>query len=86
MRATSDRRVTAPSGAVLRMMRPNSSAVVRRPRAFTENCMGTSPWVGDAPMMPAATWTFCSRMALTTSMAVRPRWATRLGSSQTRMA
>lgn len=84
-RATSDRCVTAPSGEVFRMMSRNSSSVCRRPRAFTFSCSGTSPSVGEAPITPAATCTFCSRMALTTSPAVMPRWATFCGSSQTRI-
>ena len=40
---------------------------------------------GGAPSTPAATWTFCSRMARTTSVAVSCREASRSGSSQTRM-
>ena len=41
--------------------------------------------VGGAPSCPAATCTFCSRMAFTTSPVVRPRAATFSGSSQTRI-
>jgi len=85
-RATSPRRVTPPSPLLLSTMSRNSSSVCRRPWAFTENCRGTFPALGEAPMTPAATCTFCSRMARTTSPAVRPRWATFWGSSQTRMA
>ena len=40
---------------------------------------------GGAPSTPAATCTFCSRMARTTSVAVNWRDARRFGSSQTRM-
>ena len=39
-----------------------------------------------APTTPAATCTFCSRIASTTSLAESPRAATFCGSSQTRMA
>ncbi|MCY1291324.1 hypothetical protein D9M70_405100 [compost metagenome] len=39
---------------------------------------------GGAPRAPAATWRFCSRIAATTSLAVRLREATLFGSSQTR--
>ena len=37
-------------------------------------------------MLPAATCTFCSRSALTTSLAVMPRPASLPGSSQSRIA
>ena len=42
--------------------------------------------IGSAPSWPAETCTFCSRIARTTSPAVRPREATLSGSSQTRIA
>jgi hypothetical protein len=41
---------------------------------------------GDWPTAPAATWMFCSRMALTTSLAVSPRAAAWSGLIQTRIA
>ena len=41
---------------------------------------------GGAPMMPPATCTFCSRMASTTSLAVKFRAASLSGWSQMRMA
>ena len=40
---------------------------------------------GGCPSRPAATWRFCSRTALITSLAVRSRAASLSGSSQTRM-
>jgi hypothetical protein len=85
-RATSRSRVTAPPASVFTMMSPNSSSVASRPWAFTESCSWTSGNPGEAPTTPAAAWRFCSRMARTTSPAERPRSATRLGSSHTRMA
>ena len=39
-----------------------------------------------APTLPAATWTFCSRSALTTSAAVRPAARELSGSSHKRIA
>ncbi len=86
IRATSPRRVTAPSAEVRSTMSENSPSVCRRPWALTLSCSGTSVLLGDAPITPAATCTFCSRMARTTSEAVSPCWATFCGSSQTRMA
>ena len=50
----------------------------------TRKSLSTS--VGSAPSCPADTCTFCSRTALTTSPAVRPRAATLFGSSQRRIA
>jgi hypothetical protein len=44
-----------------------------------------SDGAGGAPSTPAATWTFCSRIARTTSVVVSWRDASRFGSSQTRM-
>ncbi|MNR29997.1 hypothetical protein D3C85_1474220 [compost metagenome] len=67
------------------MMSRNSSTVFSRPWALTLSCNGTSTGMGAAPMMPAATWTFCSRIAATTSAAVMLCRATFCGSSQTRM-
>ena len=67
------------------MMAPKSSTVFRRPVVFTVswNC---ESFVGDAPTTPAATCTFCSRIAFTTSGAVMPRAASFCGSIHTRIA
>jgi hypothetical protein len=67
MRAMSRKRVMAPSALVLTMMSPNSSSVFSRPWALTDSCTSTPARPGDAPTTPAATCTFCSRMAATTS-------------------
>ena len=82
----SRRCVTPPSGVVFTTMSPNSSSVCKRPRAFTDNCSGVPGSDGDAPITPAATCTFCSRIACTTSSADSPRCATFCGSSHTRIA
>ena len=86
MRATSPRRVMPPSGDDFRMMSANSASVFSRPCALIDSCSGTSRALGEPPMTPAATCTFCSRIARTASLAVRPRCATFCGSSHTRMA
>jgi hypothetical protein len=67
-------------------MSRNSSSLVRRPRALTVRVKSTGWDMGIPPTTPAATCTFCSRMAPTTSVADNPRAATLCGSSQTRMA
>ena len=85
-RATSRRRVTAPSLPVFSTMAPNSSGVSRRPRAFTSSCVVAPVGCGEAPMAPADTWMFCSWMAPMMSSAVRPRFAAWSGSIQTRIA
>jgi len=59
---------------------------VRRPTALTVTVYG---WFGDsgaAPMLPAATCTFCSCRALSTSEAASPRALRAVGFSQTRIA
>ena len=71
---------------VLTMMSPNSSSLCRRPCALIESWTSMPCTPGDAPTTPAATCTFWSRMAATTSLADKPRCATFCGSSQTRMA
>ena len=85
MRATSRKWVVAPSAPVRTMMSPNCSTVCSRPWVFkvSWNCESLA---GDAPTTPAATCTFCSRMAATMSEAIKPRAATFCGSSQTRIA
>ena len=85
MRAMSRRRVIAPLGSVLTMMSPNSSSVWSRPWALIESCRSTFSAPGDVPSTPAAAWTFCSRIARTTSLADRLRSATLRGSSHTRI-
>jgi hypothetical protein len=69
------------------MMAPNSSSVISRPLVLMRSSVSTVV-AGRllADRLPAATWTFCSRMAATTSEAVRPLAATLFGSSQTRIA
>ncbi len=66
-------------------MWPNSSSVVRRPCALMVSWKVAPDGAGGAPSTPAATWTFCSRIARTTSVAVSWREASRFGSSHTRM-
>ncbi len=46
----------------------------------------SAPGEGGAPIWPAATCRFCSRIARATSAVVRPRTASFSGSSHTRMA
>ncbi len=67
------------------MMSPKASTVSRRPCAFTESCRSAPGSAGEAPITPAATCTFCSRMALTTSAATSLRSAIFSGFSHTRM-
>ena len=66
-------------------MLPNSASDVSRPWVLIESWNVASDGAGGAPSTPAATWTFCSRIARTTSLAVSCRDASRSGSSQTRM-
>jgi hypothetical protein len=70
--------------ADLTMMAANSSGSVSRPLVLmvSWNCWARS--AGGWPIWPAATWTFCWAMAVTTSMAPSPRAASRAGSSQAR--
>ena len=84
-RATSFSSVVAPSALVLMTMLPNSSTDCSRPCVLTVSWK-SAPLDGPWPTTPAATCTFCSRIAFTTSLAVRLRAATFCGSSQTRMA
>ncbi len=86
MRATSCRRVFSPLAPVFTMMRPNSSGDTKRPLALICISKACGRLTGCWPTAPAATCTFCSRMAATTSLAVRLRAAILLGSSHTRMA
>ncbi|MCY1433852.1 hypothetical protein D9M71_498920 [compost metagenome] len=85
-RATSRRRVTAPSALVRTTMSPNSSVSRRRPCTLMDIWVVTSSRVGLAPMMPAAACRFSWRIAATTSLAARPRSLSFCGSSQMRMA
>ena len=66
-------------------MSANSSSVVSRPCALISNWNVVSVGAGGAPSTPAATCTFCSRIARTTSVAVNWRAASLSGSSHTRM-
>ncbi|XQU71160.1 hypothetical protein OJJOAM_003949 [Cupriavidus sp. H18C1] len=68
------------------MMPPNSSSVFRRPCALTDSCRSVPGSDGEAPITPAATCTFCSRIARTTSLAASWRSAIFSGSSHTRIA
>jgi len=85
MRPTSRRRVTCPASPVWTMISPNCSASTSRPCVLTEYWKASSWSTGGWPICPAATCTFCSRTARAMSPAVRPRAATRSGSSQIRM-
>jgi hypothetical protein len=84
-RPMSRSRVICPSGVARMTMPANSSSVVRRPWALTESWKVVSAGLGGAPSTPAATWTFCSRIARTTSVAVSCRAESLSGSSHTRM-
>jgi hypothetical protein len=70
----------------LTMMSSNSRGSESRPTARTLTWKVWPGGAGCCPTWPAATCTFCSRSAATTSEAVRPRAATRTGSSHSRMA
>ncbi|MCY1422235.1 hypothetical protein D3C76_1008990 [compost metagenome] len=83
-RAISFKRVISPLAPERMMMFSNSSSLTRRPWVLTDSWKLVAPGAGGAPSWPAATWRFCSRMAVTTSVAVRLREATLFGSSQTR--
>ena len=69
------------------MILPNFSALSMRPCVLIVSWKGkfVPSGTGGWPMRPAATWMFCSRMALTTSSTVIPRYASLFGSSQIRM-
>ena len=74
------------SPAAFTMMFSNSAGSLSRPTARTLTCRLWPAGAGCWPTWPAATCTFCSRSAATTSEALSPRLATRTGSSQSRMA
>ena len=84
-RPTSPSRVICPSRVARTTMSENCSSDASRPCALTESWKVVSEGAGGAPSVPAATCTFCSRMARTTSVAVSCRAASLSGSSQTRM-
>ena len=67
------------------MMFSNCSMSASRPRVVTVYWKATSSGAGGSPMAPAATWTFCSWMAATTSVVVRLRACSLAGSSHTRI-
>ena len=67
------------------MMLSNSLLSRSRPAARTLIWYDCPSRAGESPTLPAATLTFCSRSALTTSPAVMPRAASRGGSSQSRI-
>ena len=93
-RATSESRTTRPGwfaspfepGSDFTITWANASASGSRPSVVTGTCSSTGPAAGSWPSWPAATCTFCSRSARTTSPALRPRLASASGSSQTRIA
>ena len=84
-RPTSRTRVICPDGVARTTMSRNSSSVVSRPCALIRSWKVVSVGAGGAPSTPAATCTFCSRIARTTSVAVSSRAASLSGSSHTRM-
>ena len=79
-------RTTAPDSPVRSTMSSNSEALVSRPLALIVYWNCWSPGTGGAPICPAETSRFCSRMAAMKSPGVIPRLASREGSSQIRMA
>ncbi|MCY1382573.1 hypothetical protein D9M69_706070 [compost metagenome] len=83
-RAMSFRRVISPLAPERMMMFSNSSSFTRRPWVLIDSWKAWALGAGGAPSAPAATWRFCSRIAVTTSVAVRLREAVLFGSSQTR--
>ena len=78
-------RVICPSASARTTMSANWSSVVSRPCVLIVNWNVVSVGTGGSPSRPAATCTFCSRIARTTSLAVSSRAASLSGSSQTRM-
>ncbi len=70
---------------VLRMILPNCSGAIKRPSALMVNWKFCPGGTGSWPIWPAATWMFCSRNALTTSLALMLRVASSSGSSQARI-
>ena len=67
------------------MMSRNCSGSFSRPSVVTVNWKSCDVGVGGWPMRPAATWTFCSRIAARTSSVVRFRALSFSGSSQIRI-
>jgi hypothetical protein len=67
------------------MMLSNSRGSASRPTARTLIWKACPACDGGCPIWPAATCTFCSRSAFTTSPAVSLRLAIRAGSSQSRI-
>ena len=67
-------------------MSPNSSALIRRPRARTVYVSFWPAGAGSPPSVPAGFTTFCAVMAFTRSVTVRPSFAIVSGATQTRMA
>ena len=67
------------------MMRSNWCGSLSRPMARTLSWYGCPGGAGSCPTCPAATCTFCSRRARTTSLAVSLRAARRTGSSHSRI-
>ena len=78
-------RTLEPSGRARTMMFSNAPTSSSRPcvRIVYWNCWSGS--LGAAPIWPAATCTFCSRTARTTSLVAMPRLAMRPASSHIRM-
>ena len=75
-----------PCSPALTTMFSNSSSLTSRPCVSIRSWNSAELAAGGAPSWPAATWTFCSRIARTTSLAVRFSADTFSGSSQTRIA
>ncbi len=67
------------------MISSNCSTAVRRPSTLTDSWKLWESGAGGWPIWPAATCTFCSRIAPSTSSVVMPRDFRRWGSSQIRM-
>jgi len=86
MRATWESSTCSPFCPRLTTILPNSSSSMRRPLVLICSCVSADCESGGCPIPPAATCTFCSRIALITSFAVKPRAAILSGSSQTRIA
>jgi hypothetical protein len=74
-----------PSAPVRITIFPKSLGSARRPSVLTVSWYAVPGGAGCWPITPAATCTFCSRSAATTSPAVMPSSAIRSGSSHTRM-
>ncbi|CPJ56899.1 Uncharacterised protein [Bordetella pertussis] len=86
MLATSFRRTCEPSLLTLSRMRPKASGVCSRDGPIT---VALSCWprtAGWPPSCPDETCTFCSRIAVVTSEAVRPKLTSFSGLIHMRMA